>query len=298
MLQRKFKFQFKMTNPPLKKSFITVENIYKAKVRLKNIALQTPLMNNYNLSAKYNCNLFLKREDLQIVRSYKIRGAYNMMASLSKTELEKGIVCASAGNHAQGVALACQKLKVHGTIYMPSTTPKQKISKVKLFGKGNIEIILEGDTFDESYQMAQDDAKKKDKIFVHPFNDKKVIEGQATVALEILEDCVEDIDFLFVAIGGGGLAAGLGSYFKQISPKTKIIGIEPLGAPAMFESIKKGELVSLDSIDSFVDGAAVQRVGDLTFDICKEVVDDFALVPEGKVCSSILQLYNRLYSKI
>ncbi len=270
----------------------TTENIYKAKMRLKNIALQTPLMNNYNLSDKYNCNLFLKREDLQIVRSYKIRGAYNMMASLSKTELEKGIVCASAGNHAQGVALACQKLKVHGTIYMPSTTPKQKISKVKLFGKGNIEIVLEGDTFDESYQMAQDDAKKKDKIFVHPFNDKKVIEGQATVGLEILEDCAEDIDFLFVAIGGGGLAAGLGSYFKQISPKTKIIGIEPLGAPAMFESIKKGELVSLDSIDSFVDGAAVQRVGDLTFDICKEVIDDFALVPEGKVCSTILQLYN------
>ncbi len=271
---------------------ISVENVYKAKVRLKGIAQHTPLMSNYNLSEEYGCNLFLKREDLQIVRSYKIRGAYNKMSGISEEDLQRGVVCASAGNHAQGVAFACLKLGVKGTIYMPSTTPKQKVDKVRLFGKDKVTIILEGDTFDVSYDLASRDAEKNNKVFIHPFNDLKVMEGQATVGLEILEDSTEKIDYVFVAIGGGGLASGLGSYFKQLSPNTKIIGVEPAGAASMKASVNAGEVVSLEHIDSFVDGAAVRRVGEQTFEICKKVVDDFVQVPEGKVCSTILKLYN------
>ncbi len=281
-----------MTVPTKSKQFISIEKIYKARVRLKGVVDHTPLMRNFNLSENYNCNLFLKREDLQVVRSYKIRGAYNKMSSMPKKDLKNGIVCASAGNHAQGVALACSKLSVHGKIYMPGTTPQQKVDKVRRFGKEWVEIILGGDTFDESYKMALEDSEKNNKVFVHPFNDEKVIEGQATVGLEILEDCAENIDYVFVAIGGGGLASGLGSCLKQISPKTKIIGVEPQGAAAMYEAMQKNELVTLEKIDPFVDGAAVQRVGETTFNFCKNVIDDMILVPEGKVCSTILQLYN------
>lgn len=273
-------------------SLLSVESVYQASVRLKGVAHHTPLMANYNLSEEYGCNLFLKREDLQIVRSYKIRGAYNKMASMPAEELKAGIVCASAGNHAQGVAFACQKMGVEGTIYMPSTTPKQKVDKVRLFGKDKVKIVLEGDTFDVSYDLAMQDAIRHKKVFVHPFNDPKVMEGQATVGLEILQDCPEEIDIVFVAIGGGGLASGLGSYFKRLSPRTRIIGIEPAGAAAMKAAVEAGEVVTLDHIDPFVDGAAVRRVGDHSFEICRNVVDEFITIPEGKVCSTILKLYN------
>ncbi len=278
----------KTNNTPL----ISIENIYKAKVRLKNIAIRTPLMSNLNWSEKYGCNMYFKREDLQVVRSYKIRGAYNKMCTLSQEALGKGIVCASAGNHAQGVALACKLLNVKGTIFMPSVTPKQKVSKVKFFGRENVEVVLIGDTYDASYQAAKEYTEGYDKTFIHPFDNEFVIEGQATVGLEIIEDCDLPIDYVFVAIGGGGLVAGLGSYFKQISPKTKIIGVEPLGAPAMYESIKQGKVVALDHIDTFVDGAAVKKVGETTFLIAQKVLDDIILVPEGKVCTTILELYN------
>ena len=281
-----------MTQPIKKKRIISVENICKAKIRLKNVASHTPLMHNMGLSELFECQMYLKREDLQVVRSYKIRGAYNKMCQLPQTILDKGIVCASAGNHAQGVALACRKLAVNGKIFMPTTTPAQKIKKVKSFGKSNVEIVLVGDNFDTSYKLALADSKLSEKVFIHPFDDEKVIEGQGTIGLEILEDCDRPIDYVFVAIGGGGLASGLGSYFKQISPKTKIIGVEPQGAPAMYESLKAGRLITLKKIDPFVDGAAVLRVGETTFNICQHVVDDVVLVPEGKVCSTILQLYN------
>ncbi|MCB9274751.1 MAG: threonine ammonia-lyase [Lewinellaceae bacterium] len=271
---------------------ISVENIYKAKVRLRGIAEQTPLMFNYHLSEHYGCRLYLKREDMQVVRSYKIRGAYNKMATVPAEALKQGVVCASAGNHAQGVAFACQKLKVHGKVYMPSVTPQQKVRKVKLFGKEWVDVVLVGDTFDDAYLEARKDADEHGKLFIHPFDDESIIEGQGTVGLEILEDCDRSLDYVFAAIGGGGLISGLGSYFKQLSPNTRIIGVEPEGAPAMYESLKAGEPITLSKIDSFVDGAAVRRVGDLTFRIAREVVDDMILVPEGKVCSTILQLYN------
>jgi threonine dehydratase len=271
---------------------ISVENIYKAKVRLRGIAEQTPLMYNHHLSDLFGCRVYLKREDMQAVRSYKIRGAYNKMATVPRELLDNGVVCASAGNHAQGVAFACRQMKVMGKVYMPAVTPMQKVKKVKLFGKEFVEVVLTGDHFDDSYAEALKDAEENGKVFIHPFNDEKVIEGQGTVGLEILEDCDRPLDYVFVPVGGGGLVSGLGSYFKQLSPNTKIIGVEPQGAPAMYESLKAGEIVTLDHIDSFVDGAAVRRVGDITFSIAKKVIDDMILVPEGKVCSAILQLYN------
>ena len=276
----------------IRSSLVSVENIYKAKVRLKNVISHTPLMRNLNWSEKYECNLFFKREDLQVVRSYKIRGAYNKMSTLSKAVLDKGIVCASAGNHAQGVALACRLLGVKGTIFMPSVTPKQKVSKVAFFGRENVEIILTGDTYDASFHAAMAYCESLEKAFIHPFDDEKVIEGQATVGLEIVEDCDVPIDYIFVCVGGGGLISGLGSYFKQMSPKTKIIGVEPSGAPAMYESLKAQKIVPLEQIDTFVDGAAVKKVGNTNFKIVQQVVDDMILVPEGKVCTTILQLYN------
>ena len=259
--------------------------------RLRNVVKRTPLMLNHNLSRKYQCNIFLKREDLQIVRSYKLRGAYNMMSTLPQEQLQKGVVCASAGNHAQGFAYSCKKLNVKGVVFMPVITPNQKVSQTKMFGEDFTEVKLVGDTFDDCAVVAKKFTEENGMTFIPPFDDYRIIEGQGTVGVEILED-QSDIDYLFIPVGGGGLSAGVGSYFKTYSPKTKIIGLEPEGAPAMFEALKAGKPVTLESIDGFVDGAAVKRVGDITFSICKEVLGDMHLVPEGKVCSTILQLYN------
>ena len=260
--------------------------------RLKKIVNRTPLIYNQHLSARYQCNIFLKREDLQVVRSYKLRGAYNMMANLPTAQLQKGVVCASAGNHAQGFAYSCKKLNVKGIVFMPFITPRQKISQTEMFGEGFVEIKLTGDTFDDCAIAAKKFTEENQMTFIPPFDDPRIIEGQGTVALEILEDKT-DIDYLFVPIGGGGLCAGVGSYFKTYSPKTKVIGLEPEGAPSMTEALKAGNPVTLESIDRFVDGAAVKRVGDLTFSICKDVIDEMHLVPEGKVCTTILKLYNQ-----
>lgn len=269
-----------------------VRDVLTAKLTLNSILDTTPLQRNRNLSDKFEGNIYLKREDLQTVRSYKIRGAYNKIKSLSTEQLEKGIICASAGNHAQGVAYSCQMLGIDGLIYMPSTTPRQKVKQVKMFGKQFVQVILTGDTYDDAYAEAMEECHKTERIFIHPFDDIKIIEGQATVGLEILEQISEPIDYVFVPIGGGGLISGLGSYIKQMSPNTKIIGVEPAGAPAMSESIKKGSVVELTDIDKFVDGAAVQRVGNLCFSITQKVMDDLILVPEGKICTKILELYN------
>ncbi len=273
--------------------FPTLQNVNKAKLTLNEILTSTPLTENLNLSEQFGARVFLKREDLQIVRSYKIRGAYNKIRSLSKEQLKNGVVCASAGNHAQGVAYSCQRLGIHGKIYMPTTTPKQKIKQVQMFGKEFIDIVLHGDTYDDASAEAWKDCTENKKTYIHPFDDPLIIEGQATAALEILQDSTHQIDYLFVPIGGGGLIAGVGSYFKQMHPSTKIIGVEPAGAPSMKESLKQGKVVILENIDKFVDGAAVQRVGDLPFEICQQVVDDIVLVPEGRICTKILELYNR-----
>ena len=262
-----------------------------AALRLKKIVNRTPLTFNRGLSKKYQCSIYLKREDLQVVRSYKLRGAYNMMSSLSKDQLQNGVVCASAGNHAQGFAFSCRKLNVKGVVFMPTITPKQKITQTKMFGEDNIKIVLVGDTFDDCAIAAKLYTEENEMTFIPPFDDYRIIEGQATVGVEILED-QPVVDYLFVPVGGGGLSAGVGAYFKNFSPKTKIIGVEPEGAPSMYEALKAGHPVTLDNIERFVDGAAVKRVGDITFSICKEVLDDMRLVAEGKICSTILKLYN------
>jgi len=262
-----------------------------ARERLKKVVNRTPLQLNHHLSRKYNCKVYLKREDLQLVRSYKIRGAYNMMSSLPAEKLRLGVVCASAGNHAQGFALSCKRLNVKGIIFMPIITPKQKVTQTRMFGEDAVEIKLVGDTYDDCAVAAKAFTEANGMTFIPPFDDYRIIEGQGTVGVEILED-LSDIDYLFVPVGGGGLSSGVGSYFKTYSPKTKIIGLEPEGAPSMLEALKAGRPVELEHIDRFVDGAAVKRVGDLTFAICKEVLDDMHLVPEGKVCSTILKLYN------
>ncbi len=263
-----------------------------AQQQLQNVISPTPLVENTILSEEFEAKILLKREDLHKVRSYKIRGAFNKINSLTPTEKQQGIVCASAGNHAQGVAFSCNMLQINGKIYMPKTTPKQKIKQVQLFGKTYIEIELIGDTFDDAYAKAVTDAKEANKIFIHPFNDYKVIAGQATVGLEILESHKEPIDYVFVPIGGGGLSAGMSTVFEKLSPNTKIIGVEPEGAPTMKTAIAAGNNEPLATIDKFVDGAAVKQVGDLTFEICKNYLDDIILVPEGKVCTTILRLYN------
>ena len=270
----------------------TVADAEAALMKLRGVITETPLMENINLAERYQANILLKREDLQVVRSYKIRGAYNKISSLTEEQLKQGVVCASAGNHAQGVALSCRKMKVKGIIFMPAPTPKQKVQQVRMFGKEYVEVVLDGDTFDDAYSHAIEYCEQNNASFVHPFDDKHVIEGQATIGLEILRQTTEPIDYLFIPIGGGGLSAGVSSIFRTLSPETKIIGVEPKGAPAMYKSFEQNEVASLKHIDKFVDGAAVKRVGDLTFPICKENLKEIALVDEGKICSSLIKMYN------
>lgn len=266
-------------------------NYQQAVERLKPVVTRTPLAYSYNLSRRYGCEVYLKREDMQVVRSYKLRGAFNLMSSLPIEQVQKGVVCASAGNHAQGFAFSCKKLRVKGTVFMPVITPQQKVQQTKLFGEEYIDIRLTGDTFDDCAVAAKEFTLQNGLTFIPPFDDYRIIEGQATVGVEILEDQSE-IDFLFMPLGGGGLSAGVGSYFKTFSPKTRIIGLEPQGAPSMTAALAAGHPVTVENIERFVDGAAVKRIGEITFSICREVLDEMHLVPEGKVCTTILQLYN------
>jgi threonine dehydratase len=273
------------------KKLVQVEDILIAYRHLKEIVAHTPLQKNERLSEKYECNVYLKREDLQHVRSFKLRGAYYSMKLLGD-DLKNGVVCASAGNHAQGVAFACRQLGVHGKIFVPATTPGQKVSQIEMFGREFIEIILSGDSFDDAYNEAVACSDREGRAFIHPFDDEKVIAGQGTVAVEIMNDCEEPIDYILGSIGGGGLMSGVGTYIKSVSPGTKVIGAEPAGAASMKASIEQNRVFPLSQIETFVDGAAVKCVGHKTYEICRELLDDIVIVPEGKVCTSILQLYN------
>jgi threonine dehydratase len=271
---------------------VKIEDIVIAQHSLKDVVVHTPLQFNQVLSERYECNVFLKREDLQIVRSFKIRGAYYLIQSLAKEGLNTGVVCASAGNHAQGVAYACKKLQIFGKIFIPKTTSRQKVTQVKRFGGEFVEVVLTGDTFDDAYSEAMEYCTAQSMAFIHPFDDQRIIAGQGTIGMEIMEDMDGSIDFLLMSIGGGGLISGVGTYIKAISPTTKIIGVEPKGAPAMKTSLENNKVVFLNKIDKFVDGAAVKKVGDLPFEICQSIIDDIIIVPEGKVCTTILELYN------
>lgn len=271
---------------------VGMEDIVKAHHVLKEVVVRTPLQLDATLSSKYECNVYLKREDLQVVRSFKIRGAYNMIRSLQPEDLEKGIVCASAGNHAQGVAFSCNALGIQGKVYMPSTTPNQKVKQVKRFGGSHVEVVLIGDTYDDAYAEAMKACRDNGLTFIHPFDDPKIVAGNGTIGMEIMESLTSPADYVFVTIGGGGLVSGVGTYLKTVSPATQIIGVEPAGAASMIASLKQKKVVTLESIDKFVDGAAVKRVGDLNFEICSTMLDDVVRVPEGKACTTILELYN------
>ncbi len=277
--------------PDLRNVTLTAADVVAASHRLKDVSRVTPLEFNQRLSQRYEAEIYLKREDLQVVRSYKLRGAYNKISQLSPTARLQGVICASAGNHAQGVAYACQALQIYGRIVMPETTPRMKVRKVRKFGGEWVDIVLKGDTFDDSFHHATMLAEETGAIFVHPFDDPDVIAGQGTVAKEILDACGKMPDFVVAPVGGGGLCAGLSIYFGSSNQRPRLIGVEPLGAPAMYESLKVGEPVLLEEIEKFVDGAAVRKVGQLTLRICQEGLEQVLLVSEGKVCTTLLELY-------
>lgn len=274
------------------RNIVPLSLIKEARENIKGVVKATPLQFIQSYSEAYSANIYFKREDLQVVRSYKLRGAYNKISRLSLEQLQNGIVCASAGNHAQGVAFACNELKVHGVIFMPVTTPMQKIQQVRMFGGAFVQIELVGDTFDESFVAAKEFCETNKSSFVHPFDDIDVIAGQGTVGLELIDDAQESIDYLILPIGGGGLASGVASVFKHLSPKTKIIGVEPTGAPSLKVSLEKGENTELNHIEKFVDGAAVKRLGDQNFEYCRDLLNEVLTIDEGLICSTILKVYN------
>lgn len=275
---------------------VTEEDVEKAYEVLKSVVKHTPLEYDFYLSEKYHCNIYLKREDLQRVRSFKLRGAFYAISRLSAEQLAKGVVCASAGNHAQGVAYTCKRMTVPATIFMPTTTPQQKVSQVKFFGGSNVEVVLVGDTFDASATAAKEFAAAHGQTFIPPFDDPDIIAGQGSLAVEMVKDlnkAHEQADYVFAGIGGGGLISGVATYLKAKSPITKIIGVEPDGAPSMTAALKQNQVVTLDKIDKFVDGAAVKEVGSLTFQHAKVLVDEVTTISEGAVCSTILDMYTK-----
>ena len=277
--------------PPSSRHGITLSDIHEAYDRVRPVITQTPLMLNARLSSQYGAEIYLKREDLQVVRSYKIRGAYNLIGSLSRAERAQGVVAASAGNHAQGVALSCALLKVQGRIFMPRNTPKQKIERVGVFGGKWVELEIIGDTFDEASGLARAYAAQTSTIFVPPFDDVRTIAGQATVAHEIWSQLGGSPDIIVAPIGGGGLISGLATYSQLVQADATIYGAEPEGVPSMYESLRQGKVVTIENINTFVDGAAVKTPGKLTFEIVRDLVKTVYLVPEGKICTEMIKLY-------
>ncbi|MEB7067624.1 threonine ammonia-lyase IlvA [Mammaliicoccus sciuri] len=278
------------------KTRLSAEDIEEAFLKLKDTVKQTPLEKDMYLSQKFDCNVYLKREDLQWVRSFKLRGAYYAINQLTDEERANGVSCASAGNHAQGIAFTAKQLEIKAVIFMPVTTPAQKINQVKFFGGEFVQIELIGDTFDDCLKHALDYTEQFGLSFIDPFDNINTIAGQGTIAKEIVDYAEEEdikFDYCFAAIGGGGLISGVGTYLKDTMPTTQVIGVEPLGASSMAQSVKADKIVTLTDIDKFVDGASVGKVGQLTFEISKNVVDDFVAVDEGEVCSTILDMYSK-----
>lgn len=272
---------------------VEVKDAYQV---LKKAVTHTPLQYDRYLSEKYEATILLKREDLQKVRSFKLRGAYYAIKQLSAEQLVNGVVCASAGNHAQGVAYTSCEMDIPAVIFMPTTTPQQKIAQVEFFGGKKVSIQLIGDTFDASAKAAKEFAQKQKMAFIAPFNDYNIIAGQGTLALEMMSDAKKEgfkPDYILAAIGGGGLISGVAAYVKNTSPSTKIIGVEPKGAPSMQAAFDNNGPIALKQIDKFVDGAAVKEVGSLTYFQTKNYLDFLVTVDEGAVCSTILELYTK-----
>lgn len=268
-----------------------VRAIGEAAARLEGVVARTPLERSARLSREFGAEILIKREDLQEVRSFKIRGAYNRVSALSAEERQRGVVCASAGNHAQGVAFACSDLQIRCTVFMPAITPTQKIERVKHFGGAFVEVRLVGDSYDDASTAAERYCEERGGAFVHPFDDPMTIAGQGTVGAEIMAELDGRVDVVVAAIGGGGLISGVAAYVKERDPRITVIGAEPRGAASMYESLRLGHVTTLAEIDTFVDGAAVKTVGRLTHELCTRYVDRVVVVPEGKVCATVIQLY-------
>ncbi len=264
-----------------------IQKILKA--RVYDVAIETPLQPAKRLSLRLDNQVLLKREDLQPVFSFKLRGAYNKISSLTEEERNRGVICASAGNHAQGLALSAQRLGIKATIVMPETTPDIKVSSVRNFG-GN--AVLFGNTYDEASAHAYELAEQQGLTYIHPYDDPEVIAGQGTIAMEILRQCESPIDAIFIPIGGGGLVAGVGAYIKYLYPETKVIGVEPEDAPCMHHALKANKRVILDQVGIFADGVAVRQAGQETFRVAKSVVDEVILVSTDEICAAIKDIFD------
>ena len=275
---------------------LSAKDVVKAHKVLSGVVVNTPLDYDHYLSEKYGAKIYLKKENAQRVRSFKIRGAYYAISQLTKEERERGVVCASAGNHAQGVAYTCNEMKIPATIFMPITTPQQKIGQVRFFGGDFVTIKLVGDTFDASAKAAQEFTVSESRTFIDPFDDLNVQAGQGTVAYEIHEQAQEegvDFDQIFVPVGGGGLISGVSTYIKYVAPGMEVIGVEASGAQSMQAAFDHGEPVKLEEIDKFADGIAVQKVGQSTYEVARKYVDKLVGVDEGLISETLIDMYSK-----
>ncbi|MDU5248001.1 MAG: threonine ammonia-lyase IlvA, partial [Varibaculum cambriense] len=273
-------------------STVTAKDIDVAAGVLAKVATKTPLQKSERLSEEVGRPVYLKREDLQICRSFKVRGAYVRMAAMDEDERAAGVVCASAGNHAQGVAYACAHLGIKGTIFLPASTPRQKRKRIATIGGKWVEPVIVGGDFDEANRVAGEAAKEGGKVYVHPYDDPYTIAGQGSIAVDLDSQLPEDTDMILIPVGGGGLIAGMATWLKAHRPGIRIVGVESAGAASMKAALEAGNPVSLDRVDSFVDGTAVGRAGDLTYQVVRDLVDDIVVVPEGAVCTEMLDLYH------
>lgn len=270
---------------------VTAADVEAAASILRGVVRRTPLSRSDRLSDELGVDVYLKREDMQKCRSFKVRGAYARMSALTPAERERGVVCASAGNHAQGVAYACSHLEVRGTIYLPSNTPRQKRQRIATIGGTWVEQVIVDGTFDRANALAQEAARASGRVYVHPYDDPTTIAGQGTIAVELLEQMPEDTGVILVPVGGGGLIAGIATWVKSHRPEIRVVGVEPEGAASMRAALDNGSPVTLEHVDPFVDGTAVGRAGDLAFQLVSDLVDDVLVVPEGAVCTEMLELY-------
>ncbi|MEJ3652486.1 threonine ammonia-lyase IlvA [Actinomycetes bacterium KLBMP 9759] len=267
------------------------DDVAAAAERLSGVAVRTPLVRNDRLSAATGAEVYLKREDLQVGRSYKLRGAYNLLAQLSAEERAAGAVCASAGNHGQGVAYACRTLGMRGRVHVPATTPRQKRERIVALGGGSVQLVVGGDTYDEAAAAAAEHAALTGATVVPAFDDPRTIAGQGTVGVEIVEQLGRAPDVVVLPVGGGGLLAGVGTWLAERHPDVRIVGVEPAGAAGMAAALAAGEPVALHELDTFVDGAAVRRAGDVTFPLVRDIGAELVAVAEGRVCTEMLDLY-------
>jgi threonine dehydratase len=270
---------------------VTAGAVEEAAQRLSGVITRTPLERNERLSSRSGADVWLKREDLQTVRSYKIRGAYNFMVQLDKTVRDRGVVCASAGNHAQGVAYACRNLGANGRVFVPGTTPRQKRERIAALGGAHVEVIVVGETYEDAFAAATSEAKRTGATLVPAFDNPRTVAGQGTVAGEIVEQLGSAPDVLVVPVGGGGLLAGIATWVSERHPRVRIVGVEPAGAACMAAAVAAGKPVRLDHVDSFVDGAAVREAGSVTYPLVRASGAELTTVAEGRVCTEMLAMY-------